>query len=75
MWTKNQVESYFKTLSFKKLNLICFTQKVFKLLSVPKFDWIWTVRLPCDISTETWDITDFEHLLVNAKLLITYNIF
>ena len=72
MWTENQVEVDFKILSIKKLNLISFTQIVFKLLSGPKFDWIWTVRLLCDILTETWDITDFGHLVVNAKWLITY---
>ena len=69
MLTENQVESVFKNLKCQKTKfaqVICFTQLVFKLLSGPKFDWIWTVRLLCDILTETWNITNFGHLVVYA---------
>ena len=48
---KTKLKTYFKVL--KKLNLVCFTQIVFKLLSEPKIYWIWTVSLPYDILTDT----------------------
>ena len=56
MLTENQVESVFKNLKCQKTKfaqVICFTQLVFKLLSGPKFDWIYTVRLPYEKLTET----------------------
>ena len=67
MLTKNQVESLIKNVKYQKtIFFFGFTQLVFKLLSGQNFDWIWTVRLPCDILTETYYITKFGHLVVNA---------
>ena len=54
MWTENQVESMFQDIKLLKLKFICFAQIVFKLLSGPKFDWIWTVCLTSEILAETW---------------------
>ena len=66
MWTYNQVESVFKNIKYQKTKFN-FTLIVFRLLSGPKFYWIWTVRLPCDILIEIWHITNLGHLVVNAK--------
>ena len=39
-------------LNIEKLSFFFFAQIVFKLLYGPKFDWMWTVRLPSEILTE-----------------------